>query len=284
MFENDDKKENEQRMQKINKFFNSILQNELFRSSQIVQDFITLSEKNFNSKKKNMYDKFISPEQIKDFTTMEGYVDIKINNKKLEKVLTIENDIRSKVRCYNNLVDSIKELISSYKEVKEKTLNVFNCFNALKKLYETTNFRLDGISHSLETISAITYDWHTGYKNQINYLEEDYTQFFTYISKEIETFSSLHEEFNAAKKDYEQKKREFEKNKNNPIAIEKMKNDYSNSKICYGFILNRVYDEYYRVNEYHNKLLKEKLGDMDDNKKILFSDYEKLLKLINTKL
>ena len=59
-----------------------------------------------------------------------------------------------------------------------------------------------------------------------------------------------------------------------------MKNEYFGVKVCFGFILNRLYYEYIRINQEHADLMKNQFTMMNENKENLLSDYTNIQNIL----
>ncbi|MCQ2819124.1 MAG: PX domain-containing protein [archaeon] len=281
VFENSDSKATNKKLSTLNRFFDSLLQSEEIRSAEITKDFITLPQKEFENKKK-VYDKLKSPEQIRQFITMDGYVDIRINKKIEEKVLQINTDITNKINAYTELLNSINALTTEFQVVTERIKDVSKAFKALSDAYKG-KINSGEICDCYDKFVNFANKWKEGYEHQIKFFNEDLYAFFKYISKELNEFKPIYDEFYMAKGDYEEKNYQLDKNRNNPTKVEESKKEFLTSRTCYGFILNRCYDEYYRVNGYHGKIISRKLDDMDEDKSVILHDYISLIQILGLK-
>lgn len=266
----------------LNKFFDSLLQSEIVRSTDLTRDFISLTQNEFETRKKNVYEKLTKPQNIRDFSTMDGYVDIRENPKIESQILGIGPDIGEKANAYSNLISCLNSLAKAYENVQDKLRDVSNAYKNLSVAYKN-KINSDNIISCMDKFSRITGEWSEGYKNQVKYLNDEMVEFFKYISREVEEFKLVYDEFYQAKQDVEKKSYLLKKAKSEGQNMDEVNKSHINAKIVYGFILNRAYDEYIRLNNYHSKIIKEKLEKMDENKKLLLIDYEHLVKLFSLK-
>ena len=63
--------------------------------------------------------------------------------------------------------------------------------------------------------------------------------------------------------------------------MKRVEKDFNNNQICYGFILNRLYDEYSRINIEHTNKIKNLQIYLFERKDSVFSDYLGLSKLMS---
>ena len=78
----------------MNKFIDSLSKNDLIRSSTLFIEFLTLPQDKWSQTKKQ-YDTLSSPVQMKDFLTLEGVLDIRINDEIDNKVIDISSLMHS---------------------------------------------------------------------------------------------------------------------------------------------------------------------------------------------
>ena len=282
MFEKTDKTDAERKIATLNRFFASLLQSEVIRSAPLTKDFIILSQSDFEKKKKGVYDKIKGPDQIKEFVTMDGYVDIKIDKNVERKVIAMNTDLSSKISAYDNLLFKLSELIGLFESVSQKINEISSAFTQLSRAYKD-KINSNTIVECFDKFTTFANKWKEGYDNQIVFFRDDIRSFFKYINKELTEFKPLYDEYYAGKSDYEEKNYNLDKNKNNPLKVEECKKDFVNSRTCYGFVLNRIYDEYFRLNGYHGKIISQKLDEMDENKQTILHDYFSLIQILGLK-
>ena len=103
------------------------------------------------------------------------------------------------------------------------------------------------------------------------------------MDQELQVFKNLDESYCIRKKNYFSYKKQFNTNLENPTIIMKIKNNFISSKNLYGFIINKYYDEYYRLNQVHSNRLKHLIDIMNKKKEVYFADILKLVELVEIK-
>ena len=259
----------------MNKFFESLSKNDLIRSSKIFREFIIIPQENWEQIKKE-YDKMSSPVQMKDFLTLEGVLDIRINNEIDNKVLDISNDIQTKLTLYNNLNVALNNLQYEFDIISSKFREVSIAFKNLSNAYSKS---INGsyIENAFENLSQITCDWAKGYLSQKTFFDEEIRHFFQYISKEVNVFHDLYNEYNENRNHFLDCANKITKH----INDEQFQKEYLNAKICFGFILNRLYYEYIRVNQEHADRIQKQFIVINERKQTLLNDYVNLTRLLN---
>ena len=259
----------------MNKFIDSLSKNELIRSSKIFREFLIIPQENWEQMKKE-YDKISSPVQMKDFLTLEGVLDIRINNEINNKVSDISKDIQNKLTLYNNLNIALKNLQYEFDIISSKFRDVSIAFQNLSNAY---NNSINGsyIANAFENLSQITCDWAKGYVSQKTFFDDEIRHFFQYMSKEVNVFHDLYNEYNEKRTHFLDCANKVTKYTNDKYY----QNEYLNAKICFGFILNRLYNEYIRVNQEHADRIQKQFIVINERKQTLLNDYVNLTRLLN---
>ncbi len=261
----------------LNHYINSISQNILVRSSQFFQDFLTLPLSEFQRKKK-FYDNLPSPISMENFTTMEGLIDVTIDDKKDNICSSIMNDIKNKNILYNNLDNALRNLIIEFDIMSTRINDVAISFEKLSNSYHFT-VKGDKINQILMKFSESFSNWGKNYLTQQIFFDEEIREVFKFMSKDLLNLNSLNDEFSCARINYmESKKLYYSKDQE---VSKKAQKDFENNQICFGFILNRFYDEFSRVNIEHSNKIKNLQIYLQERKDSVFSDYLGLSKLMN---
>ena len=261
----------------LNHYINSISQNILVRSSQFFQDFLTLPLSEFQRKKK-FYDNLPSPISMENFTTMEGLIDVTIDDKKDNICSSIMNDIKNKNILYNNLDIALRNLIVEFNVISNKINEVSVAFEKLSNSY-SLSLKGEKINEMLNKFSNSFNNWGKYYMTQEIFFDEEIREVFKFISKEINNFNYLNDEFTLARNKYLESKKLY--NSKDQEIVKRVEKDFNNNQICYGFILNRLYDEYSRINIEHTNKIKNLQIYLFERKDSVFSDYLGLSKLMS---
>ena len=260
---------------------NSISENILIRSSDLFKNFVTLSLEKFDKEKDN-YDKLKNPVNIKDYYDLNGKIDITVNDDKENSCSKILNDIKNKNNLFSILQQNIKSLIEELNIMNEKLVNISLAFKNLSKAYSIS---LNGkyMEKTFNSLNNLFFDWSKSYNDQINFFTNDILEFFRFMDQELQVFKNLDESYCIRRKNYFSYKKQFNTNLENPSIIMKIKNNFISSKNLYGFIINKYYDEYYRLNQVHSNRLKHLIDIMNKKKEVYFADILKLVELVEIK-
>ena len=265
------------KVRELNYYINTISQNILVRSSKFFQDFITLPLNEFQRKKK-YYDSINSPISMQNFTTMEGIIDVTVDDQKDSVCCNFISDIKNKSILYNNLDNALRNLIIEFDIMSTRINDVAISFEKLSNSYHFT-VKGDKINQILMKFSESFSNWGKNYLTQQIFFDEEIREVFKFMSKDLLNLNSLNDEFSCARINYmESKKLYYSKDQE---VSKKAQKDFENNQICFGFILNRFYDEFSRVNIEHSNKIKNLQIYLQERKDSVFSDYLGLSKLMN---
>ena len=265
------------KVRELNYYINTISQNILVRSSKFFQDFITLPLSEFQRKKK-YYDSINSPISMQNFTTMEGIIDVTVDDQKDSVCCNFISDIKNKNILYNNLDNALRNLILEFDIMSTRINDVAISFEKLSNSYHFT-VKGDKINKILMKFSESFSNWGKNYLTQQIFFDEEIREVFKFMSKDLINLNSLNEEFSCARINYMESKKLYY-SKDQEVA-KKAEKDFENNQICFGFILNRFYDEFSRVNIEHSNKMKNLQIYLQERKDSVFSDYLGLSKLMN---
>jgi len=273
-------------MRDYNRFMNSILENPLLRSSQIVEEFITKNQNDFHIIKLK-YKKLEKKVKMKDFLSLTGELDATFYQEKHNLSLNIPKLIDKKRNLYLNLNNALKEIINEFEIIDTKMNNLSEAFHDLSNEYKN-NFEnielLEDFGNFCKNLSNI-------YSQEKKFFKIDVKEFFKYLRLELDEVDKLFNEYKYAKinfEGYENVLSSYEKNQSNTneelfkFELKKKQIEKQNAKRICCFLQNRACDEYKRVLETHKNRIKKVFYKEDSNIiQLLQKEYENLSKLIN---
>ena len=250
-------------MRDYNRFMNSILENPLLRSSQIVEEFITKNQNDFHIIKLK-YKKLEKKVKMKDFLSLTGELDATFYQEKHKLSLNIPKWIDKKRNLYLNLNNALKEIINEFEIIDAKMNNLSEAFHDLSNIYS----------------------------QEKKFFKIDVKEFFKYLRLELDEVDKLFNEYKYAKINFEGCESvlsSYEKNQSNntneelfKFELQKKQIEKQNAKRICCFLQNRACDEYKRVLETHKNRIKKVFYKEDSNIiQLLQKEYENLSKLIN---
>ena len=274
-------------MRDYNRFINSLLENPLLRSSEIVEEFITKSQNDFHIIKLK-YKRLEKKVMMKDFQSLTGELDATFYQDKYNLSLNIPKIIEKKRNLYLNLNIAIKDIINEFEIIESKMNNLSQAFHDLSNEYKNNNENIElfeNFGNFCKNLSNI-------YSQEKNIFKIDIKEFFKYLRLELEEVDKLFNECKYAKinfEGYENNLSSYEKNKKNinedmfKFELQQKQIEKLNAKRICCFLQNRACDEYERIKTAHQNRIKkifEKIGSNIDEE--FQKEYNNLIKLINS--
>ena len=185
----------DKRMRSIEKFMMGITDHPLIRNSELLKIF--LSEKKDEYKKHiKKYQKIKKPPSIvKKIKTINGYINIGINEEKEIYSDNIKNYAQGNYYILGKITKSYKSLLNSMQHASNKMKNISILFKQLLdrsiKYFDSHN-----TSETFNIMSLFMNDWGRIQENQIKIINENIREYFRYVKNE---FNSLKEMANKVK-------------------------------------------------------------------------------------
>lgn len=274
-------------MRDYNRFINSILENPLLRSSEIIEEFLTKSQNDFHVIKLK-YKKLEKKVMMKDFLSLTGELDATFYQDKYNLSLNIPKIIEKKRNLYLNLNNALKEVIYEFEVIDKKMNNLSEAFHDLSNEYKN-NYENIELFENFGNYCKILSNF---YAQEKHFFKIDVKEFFKYLRLEIEEVDKLFKEYKYAKINFEGCESNliyYEKNKliNNEemfkFELQKKQIEKQNAKRICCFLQNRACDEYNRVIQAHKDRIKNTFGKEASNIIDIFQkEYDNLLKLMNS--
>ena len=276
----------EKRTRTLEKFLNLLLQDPNIKSSKILYDFISIEQDNqFNDAKKS-YNNYKPPQQLKDYQTVTGKIDIKVDEGNEIYYQNIKNQTELNQELLSKLNKQLKLLNNEMNMVVTRLAEVAKCceelFNHSVKFEQS-----DDIKISYYQLNEMFKQWSEALKkqNQIMYMNiREHFKFSKNIFKSmkelINSADNYKQIYNKAKKNLISKKEDLFKkgdtskwelgdNKDKINVLEKTialpnmlpteTNNVNNIRQMYGYYLNGVNNEFERIEKIMSNSHKENL-------------------------
>ena len=272
-------------MRDYNRFINSLIENPLLRSSEIVEEFITKSQNDFHIIKLK-YKRLEKKVMMKDFLSLTGELDATFYQDKYKLLLNLPKIIDKKRNLYLNLNTAIKDIINEIEIIVSKMNNLSQAFNDLSNEYKNNNETIE----LLENCGNFCKNLSNIYSQEKNFFKIDIKEFFKYLRLELEEIDKLFNECKYAKinfEGYENNLSSYEQNNKNinedmfKFELQQKQIEKLNAKRICCFLQNRACDEYERLNIAQQNRIKKTFGKIFSNMaKIIQKEYDNLIKLI----
>ena len=114
-------------MRDYTRFINAVLENKLLRSSDIVEEFITKNENEFNILKLK-YKNLKKIVEMKNFPSLTGELDATFYQNKYNLSIKLLKILQNKKNLYINLNNAIKDVINQMEIINIKMNNLSEIF------------------------------------------------------------------------------------------------------------------------------------------------------------
>lgn len=273
-------------MRDYNRFINAILENPLLRSSEIVEEFITKDQNEFNILKLK-YKNTKKVVEMKNFISMDGELDATFYQNNFKLTLKYQEIIEKKRNLLVNLNNSIKDVVYQLENINSKINNLAQIFSDLSLLYKSNDENINIFSNFNEYCNSLS----NIYNVEKQFLKIDVKEFFKYIRLELDEVNKLFSDYKYAKINFEGCENKIITHKKAKSEIgeeyyqfqlkqkEKEKDDAK--RICC-FLQNKACDEYQRILQAHKNRIKKLFSVLCPNINETYQkEYENLIKLIN---
>ena len=277
------------RMRTLEKFMNYLLLNPIIKSSQLLYDFISIENEAEYNKKKKEYEKMKPPQNINENQSLIGIVNIEV---KKEKEIFFEN-IKDNINLNETLLIKLNENLKLLKtQIENITIKIDEIVQIWIELCKTSTkyFDNDEIIQTYDEMNRLFTNWSETLKKHNNIIHIDIREYFKYVKNNFKSMRDLvnivetnKNIFNKNERNLINKKEELfkkgdvnkweldinDKNNGNVFLqdknaslmkmIPKETNNVINMKKEYGYYLNRIIDEYERLNSINSFLHKKNL-------------------------
>ena len=244
-------------MRDFGRFFNSVLENPLLRSNEVVEDFLTKNPEvfHFTKVKYKNYSKLVN---LCDFHTLNGEIDITFYSERLNTNNILEN-IDHKRKILKEINTNLKNVVSCLDNMYKYMENLSKLFFDLKNVYQYKQHKFD----SYDTLGRFCKNISSFYPDKKIILEEKVREFMKYINSELKELKNLCNESNYAKINLEKSENlliNLEKGKSNNFKdenlfryeLQKKKIEKNEAQKTCNFLRNRTFEEFERMVYIHN--------------------------------
>ena len=278
----------EKRTRTLEKFLNLLLEDPSIKTSQIFYDFVSIEELNIFSDKKKYYNSIKLPQSLKEYKSLNGKLDVKLDEnresiyQKIKNETDISQELLSKLnKQIKSLNNEINTVIIRLNEIAKSCEELF--LNSVK--YNESN----EIKISYYELNEMFKHWANALKKQNTVTNIDIREYFKYSKNTLKSMKELINTVEIYKQNYYKSRRNlitkkeelFKKgditkwdltpsNKNININDKNIvfgnmlyneTNIVNNLKNIYGYYLNSVNSEFIRLQEIFSFSHKQNLID-----------------------
>jgi len=273
-------------MRDYKRFVNAILENPLLRSSEIVEEFITKEQNEFNILKLK-YKNNKKLVEMKNFISLNGELDATFYQNNFKLSLKYQKLIEKKRNLLMNINNSIKDVVNQLENINIKMNNLSELFQDLSLLYKNNEENIDFFSTFGDYFKSLS----NIYNFEKSFLKIDIKEFFKYMRLEMDEVDKLFSDYKYAKINFEGcenniitlKKNKLENNEEYyQFELKQKQSEKDNAKRICCFLQNRACDEYQRILELHKTRIKKVFGSLCPSMNETYKkEYENMIKLIN---
>ena len=273
-------------MRDYKRFVNAILENPLLRSSEIVEEFITKEQNEFNILKLK-YKNNKKLVEMKNFISLNGELDATFYQNNFKLSLKYQKLIEKKRSLLMSLNNSIKDVVNQLENINIKMNNLSELFQDLSLLYKNNEENIDFFSTFGDYFKSLS----NIYNFEKSFLKIDIKEFFKYMRLELDEVDKLFSDYKYAKINFEGcenniitlKKNKLENNEEYyQFELKQKQSQKDKAKRVCCFLQNRACDEYQRILELHKTRIKKVFGSLCPNINETYKkEYENMIKLIN---
>ena len=273
-------------MRDYKRFINSILENPLLRSAEIVEEFITKEQNEFNILKLK-YKNIKKIVELKNFPSLNGELDATFYQNNFKLLLKYQKIVEKKRSLFIKLNNSIKDVVYQMENLNTKMNQLGEIFQDLSSLYQNNKENIDyfsNFSNYCKSLSNI-------YNMEKSFLKIDVKEFFKYTRLELDELEKLFSDYKYAKiilEGWENNIISHKKNKLNSkeeyyeFELRQKQTEKDKAKRVCCFLHNRACEEYLRILELHKNRFKKLFGALCPNVTATYQkEFENLIKLIN---
>ena len=259
-------------MRDFNRFMNAILENQLLRSSELVEQFLTKTPEEFHVIKLK-YKNAPKVVNMKDFPSLTGELDLTNYKDKFHSSEYILQNIEKKRNILKDINTNLKNATTCMENLNKYMTNLSVLFLDLKKEYENQDNKfasLDNIGRFCKNISSF-------YNEKKIFWENKIREFFKYINLELKEVKDLCNQSKYAKinlKKCENGIISYKSDKNNNLKttaefnyeLQKKQIEKQDAQKTCNFLINKTFEELQKIIYLHNTRFKNYL--LNEGKKL----------------
>ena len=247
---------NKKKMRDFNRFFNSILENPLLRSNEVIEDFLTKKQELFHFIKLK-YKNYTKLVNLADFRTLNGELDVTFYNDQLQPNYISQN-IDNKRNILKEINTNLKKVISCMDNLVYYVENLSKLFFDLKNEYQYKQYNFE----IFDTLGRYCKNFSCFCTDKKIILDEKVREFLKYINSELKEMKNLCNDSQYAKINLEKCENviiNLEKGKSNNFKndelynyeLQKKKFEKNLAQRTNNFLRNRTFEEYERIIKAH---------------------------------
>ena len=245
-------------MRDFNRFMNAVLENQLLRSSELVEQFLTKTPDEFHVIKLK-YKNVPKVVKMNDFPSLTGELDLTNYKDKFHSSEYILQNIEKKRNILKDINTNLKNATTCMENLNKYMTNLSHLFLDLKKEYENQHNKFE----SLDSIGKFCKDISNFCNEKKNFWETKIREFFKYINLELKEVKDLCNQSKYAKinlKKCESGLINYKSDKNNNLKttaifnyeLKKKQIEKQDAQKTCNFLINKTFEELQKITYFHN--------------------------------
>ena len=291
----------EQISRSIEKFMHYLSLDPIIKNSQILYDFLSIENYDEFTKKKKEYEVITPCNDIQDFKSITGEIDINFDDQKEKRLITIKEFCNNNSKLLEKLNSNLNSFFQEMNSVIKRTNEIANIWGNLFKTSE--KYQDDNISKDIYyQMNNFFFNLANNFKKQNDFINVDIKESFIFMQHNYVSINELIKRIESKKKVYAKEEKvlislkedlfktrntEGHKIHNVDIDVDK-KNDLGDfdlstmlplntqalldMKKSYGFYLNRFLSEYDRMKRLNSVIYREKIQSCYKTQNLIASE------------
>ena len=285
----------------LEKFMNYLLSDKIIKSSQILYDFLCKENEKEFSKIKKEFENITPNNDIQNYQSVNGKIDIDISVEKEKKFEEIKNYCYENEKLCKQLNSNLKEIDENFNNILKKFKESSLIFDKLKNL--TDKFYSNDVftKQIYQQMKNMFLSLQNALKKEKDILKVEIKENFNFISNNYSNFYQLIKKVEDSKKIYKKEEKELVSLKND-LYNKKQKESQINEKVDlskilpkntestlemkknYGFYLNKTLTEFERMKFLDINLFKDQIAKGFKSQTNVINNFSNDIKGINAEI
>jgi hypothetical protein len=199
-------------MKYLNKFLNDLVENEIYKASEILISFLSINDREQFEFKKKSFDSMKSPMRIEDYYSLSGKIILLEDDYNEMNYTNIQNYIKLQTQLLDRMNYNLKNYISNISSACNNLEDIEKDFEMLTQLNKIVTMK-EEITKTYEELTIFFKNWKRILHNQNDLINNNIRYFFKYISMENNAFNELIQERLTKKEEYSKEMNKLNKKK-----------------------------------------------------------------------
>ena len=168
------------RMKYLNKFMNDIMENEIYKASEILISFLSISDREQFDYKKKSFDSMKSPEKLEEYYSLNGKINLLEDDYNEMNYTNVQNYVKLQIQLFDRLNYNLKNYLSNINAACNNLEDIQKDFEMLTQLNKIVLMK-EEITKTYEELTIFFKNWKRVMNNQNDLINENIRYFFKYF-------------------------------------------------------------------------------------------------------